>query len=147
MNVWSIVVVALFLIGACVALGMYLDPKHAADDEGLPERLGDPAGARPAGGLGDLAGAERIIAKIMVFFGIYGAPLYLAVAVLLSTAAIACGTLDVIATLHLGTAYPSWFPAVATSTGLWTGLLSCRALSGPPGTSGATPGAEQSDSF
>lgn len=80
----------------------------------------------------DFSSVERLLCRMYGFFGIGSIPPMLATAVLASTTAIAGATLDVIAILHLGPAYPAWFPAVAAITGLGIGLLSTRLLARKP---------------
>lgn len=69
-----------------------------------------------------------IFAGFFDFFGIGQVPARLAVAVLLGTGAIAGLTMDAIASLHFGHAYPVWFPVNAIASGLAVGLLSTRML-------------------
>ncbi len=72
---------------------------------------------------------RRIIFRVLGFFGIGGIPSWLAMSVLLSTAAIAGATLDIIAYLHFGDAYPPFFVADAVASGLGVGLLGARLIS------------------
>ena len=75
-----------------------------------------------------LAGAERALAWVFGFFGIGGVPVALALAVFFSTSAVAMTALELIANLHFGPSYPSWFPVLALASGMGIGLLSTRAL-------------------
>lgn len=86
-----------------------------------PEIAPDAGPAAPPRGVSILAG-------FFGFFGIGRVPARLALAVLLGTGAVAALTLDVIAGLHLGHAYPAWFPIDAVASGLGVGLLSTRML-------------------
>lgn len=72
---------------------------------------------------------DSIAWRLFGFFGVGGVPPTLVWAVFLSTAAIAGGTLDAIASMHLGDRYPIWFPAQAAASGMGIGLLCARLLS------------------
>ncbi|MEM9488931.1 MAG: hypothetical protein AAGC55_07285, partial [Myxococcota bacterium] len=90
--------------------------------------------------VGPLSAGERAVAHALGFFGIGNAPFHLTLAVLLSTSAITACALDLIATLHLGPAYPRWFPINVLASGLGVGLLCARAMAGSePARSEAQP--------
>jgi hypothetical protein len=90
------------------------------------------ADARTGYGPGPLTSGEAALGGFFGFFGIGAVPPLLALAVLLGTGAVAGATLDAIAHLHLGHAYPPWFPAGAAASGLGVGLLCARALAATP---------------
>ena len=108
MSVPSIVIFTTLLVLSLVALSLEL----RADDN--PETF---------------TTLDRIVWKCFGFFGVGGVPPALVLAVFLSTAAIAGATLDVIASMHLGDNYPTWFPADAAASGMGIGLLCARLLS------------------
>ncbi|HWN71670.1 MAG TPA: hypothetical protein VNM90_28730 [Haliangium sp.] len=74
--------------------------------------------------------------KTLHCFGIGGISLALAGAVILGVAAVVAAALDIIAVLHLGRAYPAWFPVNASLLGLAVGLGCARLVAdAPSGTS------------
>lgn len=83
---------------------------------------------RPQGEPVTYTALDRFLWRFFGFFGIGDVPPMLVLAVFASTAAIAGGTLDIIAGMHLGTDYPSWFPANAGASGMGVGLLCARVL-------------------
>lgn len=103
MTPWSLIAFTLML--ACAGI---LAWKHAGEDPGAVE----PPTSAPG----------RMVAMILNFFGIGRISLGLAGAVWLSTAAVVGATLDLLAVLSLGGAYPAWFPVNAILAGLGTGL-------------------------
>lgn len=103
MTPWSLIAFALMLAGAGILAWM-----HAREDPGEVESPTSVPG--------------RIAAKILNFFGIGRISLGLAGAVWLSTAAVIGATLDLLAVLSLGGAYPAWFPVNAILAGLGAGL-------------------------
>jgi hypothetical protein len=110
MNPWSIIASATMLAGAGLLAWRHAHkPDDEPDDE--PDEAMPPSSA-----------AGRITAKILHFFGIGGISLALAGAVILSVASVVGAALDIIAVLHFGRAYPTWFPASASLVGLTVGL-------------------------
>jgi hypothetical protein len=107
MNPWSIIASAAMLAGAGLMAW-----KHAHED---PHEAVPPSSA-----------AGRTAAKILHFFGVGSISLGLAGAVILGVAAVVGAALDIIAVLHFGRAYPSWFPANALLVGLTVGLGCAR---------------------
>jgi hypothetical protein len=128
MNPWSIIASVAMLAGA----GLLAWRHTAGDSAGEPDHApgGEPDPAVPPG-----SPAGRIAVRILHFFGIGGLSLGLAGAVILGVAAVVCAALDIIAVLHFGRAYPSWFPANALLAGLIAGLGCARVVAAPRRTS------------
>lgn len=112
MNPWSIIASAAMLAGAGFLAWRYA---HGDADEDAP-----PSSV-----------AGRTAAKVLNFFGIGGISMELAGAVILSVAAVVGAALDIVAVLHFGRAYPTWFPANAALAGLVAGLGCARLVAAP----------------
>ena len=117
MNPWSIIASVAMLAAAGLMAWRHVPEGPDGDaDEVVP-----PSSA-----------ADRIAAKTLHFFGIGGISLPLAGAVILGVAAVVAAALDIIAVLHLGRAYPAWFPLNATLLGLAVGLGCARLVADAP---------------
>jgi hypothetical protein len=132
MNPWSIIASVAMLAGAGL-----LAWRHAADEpDGGPDDAPDDApNGEPDEAVPPSSPAGRLAARVLQFFGIGGISLGLAGAVILGVAAVVCAALDIIAVLHFGRAYPSWFPANGLLVGLIVGLGCARVVAAPSRTS------------
>lgn len=119
MNPWSIIASATMLMGAGLLAWRHA---HEPGNEPTDEPADDEPADEPDEAMPPSSALGRIAAKILHFFGIGGISLTLAGAVILSVASVVGAALDIIAVLHFGRAYPTWFPASASLVGLTVGL-------------------------